>query len=298
MTFVAPLGLGEEVIGRIPHPTVDTRPLPAAARVRGRRAILTCTACALHEGCRGPVPWSGPAPNPLLVIGEAPGANEDVQGAPFVGVSGQLLRQTLARVGIPPDLLTFANTVCCKPNLTPPTPKKDHIDACAPNLARTLRIVAPSHALLVGAIALTRFRPDLRITTARGRPFTVPSPCAPASSGAPLWCFPVVHPASILRDRSQEPAWREDLARWARIISSTAPTDHLPITCVLCKAEVHRYDPDGVAWCETHHPKGEAGWKASNKKRAWMLRAESLTEQHIVDVPRPIEPPTKPADPT
>ena len=282
MTLAPHFGMGERLIGQVPYPATAPSPVSPADRIKGRRTIVTCTACELRAGCRAPVPWSGPAPNPLLVVGEAPGATEDKEGAPFVGVSGQLLRKALREAGADPELLTFANTVCCMPSFKPPTPRLEHINACAPNLARTLRIVAPSHVLLVGAVALTRFRPDLRITSAHGRPFVVPSPSAPAARGGGLWCFPVIHPASILRDRSQEVGWRQDLSRWVEMISDPAPPSrHLPIDCAICSQTVERYDPDGIAWCATHYAKGNAGWEAASKKRAWMLRTEHLSGQAL-----------------
>lgn len=313
MTYSLPVSLDETVIARLPHPpsrlTAIAHALPPAARIRVRAAILSCTACVLSSKCRRPVPWDGPTPNRLLVIGEAPGAIEDDMGVPFCGPSGRLLRGALRAVGFDPvdhlppygpHPLTFANSVCCRPTFSPPTPRKEHIDACAVHLARTLRAVAPSHVLLVGAIALARFRSDLRISSARGRPFVVPNPAAPAADGAGLWCFPVVHPASVLRDRSQEASWRADLALWHRIVTSpspAAPIDHLPLTCTACREPVDRYDPDGVALCSTHHARGAATWQAAVKRRAWLLRTEQLSAAPLdMAVPEPAA--TKTPDPT
>lgn len=276
------LGLGEVVVGQLRSPPAGPTPVPAIYRVKGRRAVLECRACDLFSKCQSPVPWSGPAPNLALVIGEAPGATEDQQGVPFVGVSGQLLRNTIRSLGLDPDALTYTNTVSCLPTFKPPTPRPEHLDACAPNLARTIRIVSPAHVLLVGAIALSRFRADLRITSAHGRPFVVPHPAAPASQGLGLWCFPLIHPASVLRDPSQRVDWTADLSTWLNLITHpTFQSRFFPTTCAVCKAEVHRYDPDGVAWCENHWAKGYAGWQASEKRRRWMLRVEGAAQTSI-----------------
>lgn len=300
-SFTPGLGLGETVIGHLAHPAPSppAKPVSAADRIRGRRGILECTGCALYKSCKAPVPWAGPAPNRLLVVGEAPGAVEDGVGIPFVGPAGKLLRDALRYLGFDPDNhprvdphpfpVTFANTVCCRPSFHPPTPRLEHINACAPHLARTLRIVAPSHVLVVGGTALSRFRADLKITAVRGRPFVVPSS---ASAGDGMWCFPIIHPSSILRDRTQEKVWREDLSRWAEIVADplTWTTEHLPVDCIACAVKksaavgggkVDRYDPDGISWCDTHYAKGYAGWQASAKKRTWMARTEMLQKQAL-----------------
>lgn len=269
------LGMGEEVVGAVKAPAPYPRAVDPVTKIHHRRSILTCTACELRAGCRAPVPWDGQAPNLAMVIGEAPGGTEDRLGRPFVGVSGQLLRNTIRQLGVDPEQLTYANAACCLPSYKPPTPKTEHLDACAPNLARQLKIVSPAHVLLVGGVALSRFRADLKVSSCHGRPFVIPSPCAPAASGAGLWCFPLIHPAAILRDQSQRGQWLDDLALWLAIVTADGwPARYLPITCTLCRKEVHRYDPDGVAWCESHWPKGYAGWQASERKRKWMFRAE------------------------
>lgn len=288
----APLHMGETIVGMVPHPPADPRPYSTKARIHVRAAIFDCTACDLRSGCTRPVPWDGPAPNRLMAIGEAPGADEDAAGRPFVGISGRLLRTALYAAGVrvegsPHAPVTFANTVSCHPDRNS-TPKRDAMDACAPHLARQMAAVAPDHVLLVGAVPLARFRSDVKISTVRGRPFVVPHPSAPASHGAGLWCYPILHPAAILRDRSMERSWREDLVRFAEMVnSSRPPSDWLPMTCTSCNREVDRYDPDGVPWCEMHIAKGTAGWQASTKRRAWMWRKEVLRNVALLDVPTP-----------
>lgn len=73
-----------------------------------------CEACGLREQCNGPVPDDG-GDYSILVVGEAPGEDEDKQGRPFIGPSGQVLRDTMSAVGFPMDKVTFTNIVRCRP---------------------------------------------------------------------------------------------------------------------------------------------------------------------------------------
>lgn len=83
------------------------------ARLLLRERILDCTACDLHSTSSGPVPFSGPAPASYAIVGEAPGAEEDLRGEPFLGKSGQLLRRMLEGAGLDPVEAFIANTVSC-----------------------------------------------------------------------------------------------------------------------------------------------------------------------------------------
>ena len=80
----------------------------AASRVQ----VDQCTACRLHETATNHVPWSG-EPSSIILVGEAPGAQEDAEGLPFVGRSGELLRTQLEVAGV--ESFALANTICCRP---------------------------------------------------------------------------------------------------------------------------------------------------------------------------------------
>jgi len=103
----------------------------------------SCTKCPLSQGRHKVVFGNGPVPCDLMLIGEAPGADEDEQGLPFVGRAGQLLTQILASVGIKrPDDIYIANTVKCRPpnNRAPLTTEQE---ACRPYLEAQIRLVKP-----------------------------------------------------------------------------------------------------------------------------------------------------------
>lgn len=145
--------------------------LDAARIALGREAVHACTACALHESRRSAVPWSG-RPSPIMLVGEAPGADEDRAGEPFVGRSGTLLRHLARRAGLrfsgdtAPDPSTpeslrptyaLANTIACRPlgndyNLAV---QADAPQRCRPHLRRALADAESWVVVCVGGRALS-----------------------------------------------------------------------------------------------------------------------------------------------
>lgn len=163
----------------------------------------TCTKCQLAKGRTKVVFGHGPVPCNLMLIGEAPGAEEDIQGLPFVGRAGQLLTQILASVGIKrPDDIYIANTVKCRPpeNRAPlPSEQK----ACGPYLEAQIRLVKPKIILLAGSPAVKAIlKTDEPITGLRGKWLKLP--------GTEIAVMPLFHPAYLLRNPSKEkgkPKW-------------------------------------------------------------------------------------------
>ena len=78
------------------------------------QATRGCTSCALREGCKGPVP-AKPGRGGVMLVGEAPGKNEDETGVPFTGQAGEYLNSLLESAGLSRDLVTISNTVKCRP---------------------------------------------------------------------------------------------------------------------------------------------------------------------------------------
>lgn len=162
-----------------------------------------CVKCALAPGRINVVFGHGPVPCDLMLIGEAPGADEDEQGLPFVGRSGQLLTQILASVGIKrPDNIYIANTVKCRPpGNRAPLPKEQ--EACAPLLQAQIRLVKPKIILLAGAPAVRAIlKSDEPMTSLRGKWLKLP--------GTEISVMPLFHPAYLLRNPSKEkgkPKW-------------------------------------------------------------------------------------------
>lgn len=139
----------------------------------------------------------------VMVVGEAPGADEDVLGVPFIGRSGVLLKSALAQVGITEYYVT--NLVKCFPN---GTPTSSHVAACKPYLADELHTVRPRAILALGNTAWHYFG-EGSITEHAGREIW--------REDLNAWVVPALHPAAILRSPERSKAWLLDLARFAAV---------------------------------------------------------------------------------
>lgn len=173
-----------------------------------------CQACDLAATRQQVVVFRGAVAAPLLILGEAPGANEDVEGRPFVGRSGRLLEQVLSELGVPAEAYHIANIVKCRPPQNRvPTPAE--IKACTPWLEEQLDLVGARFIVTLGATAYRWITGEKK---------------APMTSLRGLWqrndawpqieILPTLHPSYILRCRSQLPLFKEDLAMaWQRVQS-------------------------------------------------------------------------------
>jgi uracil-DNA glycosylase len=239
----------------------------ARARIAVRDTVRACTRCDLHRSCTGPVPFHAPMAATVAVLGEAPGRAEDKAGRPFVGPAGQLLRRSLFEVGIDADTLAWVNTVSCFPDRTPTARE---IDACSANRLAQLEVLAPAHLLVAGGVALSTVRCDLKITQIHGRLFSdIPG----------RWVFPVHHPSAALRNPALVEVLAKDLAKWASVIRSDRPWDHVSLSCVTCGRLADRYDPDGLGWCDDHLARGTRGWEKASRART------RVPQDELVPVP-------------
>lgn len=174
-----------------------------------RTAALACTRCRLAEG-RTQVVFSDGNPNGrLMVVGEAPGANEDATGLPFVGQAGKLLDLMLASVDLSrKDTVYIGNVLKCRPPGNR-NPLPDEIDACAPLLRRQIELVSPEVILAVGSFAaqwLTGTHSALG--KLRGSVY--------AYQGVPL--VVTYHPAALLRNPGWSRAAWDDLQLLRQIL--------------------------------------------------------------------------------
>jgi len=112
--------------------------------------VRSCVQCPLSLSRRTAVPGEGPLDAELLWVGEAPGAQEDVAGRPFVGASGQFLRQEMRAVGLSPERMYITNVVKCRPPANR-QPYASEIAICTSlYLARQIEIVRPRESSLWG----------------------------------------------------------------------------------------------------------------------------------------------------
>ncbi len=168
-------------------------------------AVAECTACPLHLTRTRPVFGVGNREADWMIIGEAPGADEDRIGEPFVGRAGKLLELMLRAVGLERGEVYIANILKSRPPNNR-DPKPEEIAACRPYLDRQIELVQPKIFLVVGRIAAQSLL-DTRapVGTLRGRVHTF--------QGRPL--IVTYHPAYLLRSPAQKAkAWADlQLAR-------------------------------------------------------------------------------------
>jgi len=177
-----------------------------------QEAVRHCTACELCQSRTQAVFGVGHPQAPLVVVGEAPGADEDRQGEPFVGVAGQLLDQMLAAIGEKRGERVFiSNVLKCRPPGNR-NPKPEEVAQCAPFLHRQLELIAPRVLFAAGRFAIqTLLETDIPVGALRGKVHRYRN-------------TPVVvtyHPAYLLRnlpDKSR--AWRDLLLLRAELARS------------------------------------------------------------------------------
>jgi uracil-DNA glycosylase family 4 len=150
----------------------------------------TCTACRLSEGRTQVVFGMGDPEADLMFVGEGPGAEEDKQGLPFVGRSGQLLDRLIAEeLGLTRRAVWICNVVKCRPPGNR-DPQPDEVASCAPWLDRQLELIDPTVVVTLGNFAAKRLlETDVGITKLRGHVY-------PFRGGS---LVPTFHPAAALR---------------------------------------------------------------------------------------------------
>lgn len=168
-----------------------------------QKLISECGACELHEGRTQTVFGTGKKDASWLIIGEAPGQQEDIQGEPFVGRAGQLLDNMLLAVGQPRETVYIANVVKCRPPGNR-DPKDEETSACQSYLKRQVELIKPDLILVVGRIAAQSL---LATTTPvgklRGQVYQFP--------GTQIPMIITYHPAYLLRRPSEKAKSWQDL---------------------------------------------------------------------------------------
>ncbi len=190
-------GTDDEPPARAQRPEVDEEAAPPPTDVGGsdyqglREAAEACQLCRLAR-TRTNVVFSDGNPNArLMVVGEAPGANEDKTGLPFVGQAGKLLDLLLASVDLSrQESVYICNVLKCRPPGNR-DPMADEIDLCAPYLKRQIALVAPEVILAVGTFAA-------QLLTATNRPLGKLRGSVYSYEGVPL--VVTYHPAALLRN--------------------------------------------------------------------------------------------------
>ena len=167
-----------------------------------REQVSVCTQCELHQSRTQTVFGIGDESARLFVIGEAPGADEDAQGEPFVGRAGKLLNAMLMGIGLAREQVYIANILKCRPPRNR-DPHADEVASCGHYLQQQLAFVAPELILAVGRVAAQNL---LGVTTPIGR--LRGKMHAHAASGIPVRV--TYHPAYLLRSPIEKRhAWQD-----------------------------------------------------------------------------------------
>ena len=166
-----------------------------------RDEVLACRKCGLCETRTQVVFGVGTLKAPVVFVGEAPGADEDRLGEPFVGRAGQLLTQSLAKVGVKRDQVYIANILKCRPPDNR-TPRPDEMAACLPYLLKQLEWIQPGRICALGNVAVQALLGTTQgISRLRGQYHDF--------QGRKL--FATFHPAYVLRNMSMSSVFESDL---------------------------------------------------------------------------------------
>ena len=168
-----------------------------------------CQRCKLYKTRSTLVFGEGNEKARLMVIGEGPGYDEDVQGRPFVGKAGQLLTKILQSIEIEREEIYITNIIKCRPPQNR-NPEPDEIESCYPFLLTQIQAIQPRIICALGTFAAhTLLRTDAKITSLRGKAYDF--------SG--IQVFPTYHPAYLLRNPEKKREVWEDIKRIAKALS-------------------------------------------------------------------------------
>lgn len=179
-----------------------------------REEVSTCKACLLCEGRTNVVFGEGNPHARVMIIGEAPGKNEDLQGKPFVGAAGKFLDELLEVAGLKREDVFIANVLKCRPPSNR-NPKPEEIEACATFLRQQTQTISPDVIVTLGNFA-TQFilRTGVGITHLRGT----------VQRAGRFLVLPVFHPAAAIYDRSKRDVLLSDFERVGSLVRDRMAT--------------------------------------------------------------------------
>jgi DNA polymerase len=181
------------------------------------REVASCARCPLAETRTKAVFGAGNADADLMFVGEAPGAEEDRQGLPFVGRAGQLLSELLGEIGMSREDVFIGNVLKSRPpGNRDPLPAE--IDACKPYLWRQIELIEPRVIATLGNFATKLLSGNpAGITRVRG------TPQVHELGGRTVFLFPLLHPAAALRTPAMKQTLREDFAKLPALLTEVLP---------------------------------------------------------------------------
>ena len=166
-------------------------------------ACKNCSKCKLCNGRKNVVIGTGNKNAKIMFIGEGPGADEDIQGIPFVGKAGKLMDQAFQGVGINRDEVYIANIVKCRPPNNR-NPEDDEASSCRDFLNAQIKLLNPEVIVLLGSVALKNILgKEYGITSSRGKWVEKEG----------IKYLPTFHPAALLRDEAKKIDFWKDLKK-------------------------------------------------------------------------------------
>ncbi len=211
----------------LPSPEVVPEAVRSAVERREQLKVVweqarECTACPLHRTRTTVVFGNGNADAELMFVGEAPGANEDRMGLPFVGQAGKLLDKLLGEIGLERKDVFVANTIKCRPPDNR-DPHPNEIEACRSYLERQIELIEPTMICTLGNFSTKLLRAD---TTGISRVHGREEVRVIGSRAVRL--YPLYHPAAALYTPSTLEALRGDFHRIPAILALGAPEQPAP----------------------------------------------------------------------
>ena len=170
--------------------------------------ISQCEKCSLSKSRNRTVPGEGDYNAQVMVVGEAPGSNEDKTGRPFAGRAGNLLNELLSSVGIKRSQIYITNMLKCRPPNNR-DPQQTEIDSCEPYLALQISLIQPSVIITLGRFSFSNFFPGTPLSKARG--------IVREWNGIKI--LPVYHPAAALYNPGLKPKLLQDFQKITSLIN-------------------------------------------------------------------------------
>lgn len=170
--------------------------------------VAICKLCRLYEKALNPVPGAGDPNAEIVIVGEAPGQQEDIKGVPFIGRSGQYLDYLLNLIGLKRHQVFIGNVVKHRPPDNR-DPLADEIAACKPYLDLQLEIIDPLLIVTLGRFSMARYFPSGKITAIHGQP----------KYDGRVAYYPLFHPAAALRNPDLRQTMEDDINRIPEILA-------------------------------------------------------------------------------
>ena len=205
-----------------------------------RADVEACHRCPLADGRIQTVFGDGNPDARVLIVGEAPGKNEDLQGIPFVGAAGKYLNELLAVAGLVREDVFIANVLKCRPPGNR-DPRPEEIELCTPYLREQTRTINPEFIVTLGNFS-TKFilKTEVGITRLHGK----------LQQAGRFKVFPIFHPAAALYDGSKRVALEDDFATLGELLRQSAQAADA--------ADAGRQAQDEIAAQEGSAPEGAA----------------------------------------